>query len=567
MTVRSNAAIYYVQEAFDTSHPRLMGRRAAGESFLHAFARDSKVDRLYGYCRTRQSFESFRKTLAGSLTPDQSIEWIPFGQLRRLTRPGCLFFGSPGIGELAWHRRHVGSRSYSICGLTHTTASHAVMDAFAALPIAPVQSWDAIICTSRVVKTTIEHVLEGWLEYLASRFGARPAVPVQLPVIPLGVDCSRFVGPGRSGRKRDQLRRDFRRKQGIGNDDLAVLYFGRLSFHAKAHPQPMYIGLERAAQQLKTRLHLIQVGWFANDHIEGAFREGAKQYCPSVNAIFLDGRKPEVRANVWFAADLFTALSDNIQETFGLVPVEAMAAGLPVVVSDWDGYRDTVRNGLDGLTVPTVMAPPGSGRELAFRYDLQLDSYDHYIGHASQCTAVDVAACAEAYYALLSNAELRKKMGAAGQKRARQTFDWPIVIAAYQELWRELEARRDKSDDLAPPSPEAAVNPLREDPFSLFGSYPSMRLEANSVVSLISNGQVPDLAALRADPLTSASLSLLVGQEDCEKVLAHLRENGPSLVSETVKLCPKGQRREVLLRTLVWLAKVGVVSISNAEPT
>jgi glycosyltransferase involved in cell wall biosynthesis len=544
-----------------------MGRRAAGESFLHAFARDSKVDRLYGYCKTRQSFESFEKTLSGLITPDQSIEWIPFGRLRQLERPGCLFFGSPGIADLAWHRRHVGSRSYSLCGLTHTTASHAVMDAVGALPIAPIQSWDAIICTSQAVKKTIEHVLEGWLEYLASRLDAKPTIPVQLPVIPLGVDCARFAGPERSGRKRNRLRQEFRQKYGIGNEDLAVLYFGRLSFHAKAHPLPMYIGLERAAQQLKARVHLIQVGWFANDYIEGAFREGAKQYCPSVNAIFLDGREPDVRANIWFAADLFTSLSDNIQETFGLVPIEAMAAGLPVVVSDWDGYRDTVRSGLDGLTVPTVTAPPGSGRELAFRYELDLDSYDRYIGHASQCTAVDVAACAEAYYALLSNAELRKKMGAAGQKRARETFDWPIIIAAYQELWRELQARREKSDDLAPPPRGKAVNPLREDPFSLFGSYPSTLLQANSVVSLREKGQLPDLAALRADALTSASLSQLAGQQDCEKLLAHLRGNDPSLVSEVLKLSPKGQRREVLLRTLVWLAKVGIVSISRAEPT
>ena len=40
------------------------------------------------------------------------------------------------------------------------------------------------------------------------------------------------------------------------------------------------------------------------------------------------------------------SLADNIQETFGLTPVEAMAAGLPCVMSDWDGYRDTVRDGV-----------------------------------------------------------------------------------------------------------------------------------------------------------------------------------------------------------------------------
>ena len=38
--------------------------------------------------------------------------------------------------------------------------------------------------------------------------------------------------------------------------------------------------------------------------------------------------------------DIFVSLSDNIQETFGLTPLEGMASGLPVVATDWNGYRD-----------------------------------------------------------------------------------------------------------------------------------------------------------------------------------------------------------------------------------
>ena len=69
----------------------------------------------------------------------------------------------------------------------------------------------------------------------------------------------------------------------------------------------------------------------------------------------------------WAAADIFLSLVDNPQETFGLAPVEAMAAGVPVVVSDWDGYRYTVSDGVEGFRISTLS--PGhvqQGEELAF---------------------------------------------------------------------------------------------------------------------------------------------------------------------------------------------------------
>ncbi len=66
------------------------------------------------------------------------------------------------------------------------------------------------------------------------------------------------------------------------------------------------------------------------------------------------------KAGLYGAADVFLSLSDNIQETFGLTVVEALAAGLPVVASDWDGYKALVRDGISGYLVPTRTLPDDS---------------------------------------------------------------------------------------------------------------------------------------------------------------------------------------------------------------
>ena len=77
-----------------------------------------------------------------------------------------------------------------------------------------------------------------------------------------------------------------------------------------------------------------------------------------MRVVVLNGQDSQQRKTAWASADIFCSLSDNIQESFGLTPVEAMAAGLPCVVSDWDGYRDTVRHGEDGFRVDTAMPAP-----------------------------------------------------------------------------------------------------------------------------------------------------------------------------------------------------------------
>src|SRR5439155_1493927 len=82
----------------------------------------------------------------------------------------------------------------------------------------------------------IDRVLEAQTAYLESRLGpVRRSLP-QLPVIPLGVDCDAYMPA-------PVLRESWRQQLGIAAQDVAVLFLGRLSFHGKAHPVPMYRGL------------------------------------------------------------------------------------------------------------------------------------------------------------------------------------------------------------------------------------------------------------------------------------------------------------------------------------
>ena len=70
------------------------------------------------------------------------------------------------------------------------------------------------------------------------------------------------------------------------------------------------------------------------------FVPSIKAYAESLgiidNLIFINPEQNE-RNEVYNLADVYVAPTDNIQETFGLAPLEAMACGLPQIVADWDG--------------------------------------------------------------------------------------------------------------------------------------------------------------------------------------------------------------------------------------
>lgn len=469
---------------------------------------------------------------------------------------GVLLRGQPYVAELAWIRHAFRSTSaYSLVGLIHTLAPPAVRELIGAASTAPVQPWDALICSSPSVREGLERMFAQWHDYLKHRFGAQRFTLPQLPVIPLGVDLDAFAAHGADPQARASLRSEL----GIANDSVMVLWVGRLSYFEKAFPQPMLIALQRAFEQCGRRFHFCLAGWFPDGNKDlQLFQEAVQRYCPDVAVAFLDGRNPSLVSRCWAAADVFVSLVDNPQETFGLTPVEAMAAGLPVVVSDWDGYRSTVRDGIDGFRIPTLGSPAGGlGEELAARHSVGQFSYQDYVGAVAQHTAVDPQAAARALAQLATNPELRQQMGRAAQQNVRERFDWPVVIGQYRALFAELTQLR----SAVPPSPERRLHPFRGNPFADFAHFATAQLTPSTLVALIlqtSIGQGPEPSLSGLTGLDLAYGACHASQAELQQLVAQLRPGHPRPVQEL--LAPfSPDRHQALQMGLVWLAKLGVI--------
>lgn len=463
---------------------------------------------------------------------------------------GALLRANPDLYDLAWlRRRQAGDRAYSLVGLIHTIAPPALRQTIAMAQVAPTHPWDAIICTSPSVRDAVAAMFEGWGDHLAERTGGAAPTRPALPVVPLGVDGSALAALA----DRPDARARVRAQLALEAEDILVLWVGRLSFFEKAFPQPMFQAVRRAAEATGAKVHFAMSGWFPGERDRGHYEEAARLHAPGVPVHFLEGNDRALLGELWAGADIFLSLVDNIQETFGITPLEAMAAGLPVVASDWDGYRFTVRHGTDGFLIPTLGGPPGAlGSAMLQRHVLSAATYQTYVGEVAQHTAVHIGRAADALAALIRSPELRREMGAAGRARVRESFDWPVVARAYQALLDELAAIRAAAPK---PTPRHRDDPVRNDPFAAFAGFATQVQSLDMPISSSASGA--DVRAV-GGALDRVFTGLQATPQECEQIVDLIAAGGARTVREVLMDFPVPRRRAVEL-AIVWLAKLGLV--------
>ncbi|WP_293676629.1 glycosyltransferase family 4 protein [uncultured Phenylobacterium sp.] len=534
------------------------GKDVANLQLWRAVAQHGGYERVDVLSLRPTSTKALAEALFEGQGPRPELSWAMLPGSRAARDAGVLLRGQPYLADLAWlRRREKADRAYSLVGWIHTLAPPAIRQFIADTAVAPTQPWDALVCTSPAVRENVEAMLGGWGEHLAERTGGRPPPHPMLPIIPLGVD-----GPALAARAdRPEARARVRAEFGLAEADVLVLWVGRLSYFEKAFPQPMFKAVAQARAQSAAnrgpKVAFALAGWFPQAADRERFEAAARAHAPGVDVRFLDGNDAAAVGDLWAGADIFLSLVDNIQETFGITPLEAMAAGLPVVASDWDGYRATVRHGVEGFLIPTLLGGGGGGlgAGLVERHLLELVTYQALAGAVAQHTAVHIGRCAEALAELIASPDLRRRMGQAGRARVAQTYDWPVVARQVRALTDELAAMRSVAVD---PPRRTVADPVRSDPFRTFAAFATEPLTLDTWLSAVPGVTAEDIGAAADAPLDGAFAGLRSGPDLCAQALALIAEAGRIQVRDVLLAFPVAERRALELG-LAWMAKYGFV--------
>jgi len=292
------------------------------------------------------------------------------------------------------------------------------------------QKYDSIICSSNAVKTAVKKQFEIVSDAIYRQFNIKMDFEGRLDVVPLGVDTDIF----KPGDKYTE-----RKEYGIPENATVMMWLGRFSAYDKADLLPM-IRVFKKIYKDYDNLYLVMVG---HDVMKKPYLPYLKKIILEWNlsdrVIIIEKNDVSKRHKLLACADIFLSPIDSVQETFGLTPIEAMACGVPQIVSDWNGYKETVEEGVTGFRIPTLWLKCDrdiSASNLFFKHDFEYEAfYSHFL--MGQTIAVDLVIFEKKLRLLIENEGLRAEMSANSVAAAKK-FAWKNIIRKYEDLWSEL---------------------------------------------------------------------------------------------------------------------------------
>lgn len=456
---------------------RVNGLDAANRNFIKSVIEHGEFDEFHFFMagKARVAFEREYAETAAGVSRSIRVRLFTFLDIPRLfaqTRYAAFHAGDAYIQHVAWLRKAYAPAPFPITGAVNTLSTDPSMGDFLNLLCAPVLPCDAMISSSKAGKEALLHIFaalgrrsEGGGAVLPKSFIGK------LPVIPHGVDEARFHPV--TAEERAELRSAFN----LPLDKPVVLALGRISLNSKMDLFPLIEAFTRVDPKGEAVLLIAGAVDGEQEYLWRLLQRGEELGLKDRLKIQLNF-KDEDKAALYQACDVFVSPADNLQETFGLAPVEAMACGVPVVLSDWSGYRELITDGDEGFLAPTYWG--GCDEEIG-----AAAFFDPVFAHTAfaQSVAVDRDVLVNRLSRLLGDGELRETMGRAARERAVKRFAASKIPAQYNALWRELGVAAERINWTGP-SGRHGFLPYCE----VFRHFAAKRIEDGALVVMTERG-------------------------------------------------------------------------------
>lgn len=311
--------------------------------------------------------------------------------------------------------------NWPVVGITHDLSDPKVYDELLVSHCGQPKESDAIVCCSVAAAKTLGMQLAAIRTMLRTN-----AKPIQVPIIPHGINLDSLPTPSKAG-SRAQL--------GISQGDFVFLYIGRICGLTKADLIGL-VGSFHAVFHGRQHVKLLLAGSVLSpdDAYYGRLKQRVEELHLQDQVSFFLNPDSTLKAHLYANADVFVSPASSLQESFGITLLEAMAYELPIIASNWDGYRDLVVHGETGFLFDTrfTARPEIDPVETAF------ESWPMILHHLQDALSLDFHACQQFMLTCERDRDKTRDMGRAGRRRVTELFDWKCVMRQYQDCWSRL---------------------------------------------------------------------------------------------------------------------------------
>lgn len=455
-----------------------------------------------------------------------------------------------------YYRNRLARKNIPVTSTVHCASYHSIVETLLMPKILyGCKPYDSVICTSSALKKVMQKYAGMIRDRLNDRFKINLQDEMRLDVIPLGVEHSVFYLMDKG------LCRD---KYQIERSSFVLLWMGRISAYDKADLFPLLRIVKNLSGRNDKKIVLVIAG---RDNQANPCLPGIVSFCKELDIAdrvkFIIGFPPKERNMIYNLADVFVSPIDSIQETFGLTPLEAMCAGIPQVVSDWDGYRDIVVENKTGFCIPTYRHPCFGDiadsfmmlSDIEFRNRIQ-----HYI--MGQTTVVDNELFEQAIQKLIDSPSLLREMSENSLKQSEK-YAWNRIIEKYNKLWEELShiaAKEEQAENGA----FCGIHTLNYD--YLFSSYPTKILNPDIFLQITAEGRLQAEEKQKIPLHYNFEKKLLHCQIQAELIELFYRERFRRLALDEVCTMMKGRcSKNVTIRAVMSLIKQGMLKSYEME--
>lgn len=458
-----------------------MGRPIANEGFLKALLTYGTFDTYEFFCPDVYHMEQFSERVRDLIGDSHLLSRVKASLQIALAESvqsekydvfhlGDFTYFMPYLVDI---RNRYAQHPFPITGVTHSLDAVRMNLRYLELILAGLAPFDGIVCTSDAARRAVEKGLSRALKQLADKSSMDLTAKARLECIPLGIDDAFFEESDKAS-----ARAYFK----IPDNMIVALSVGRLSLRQKADWSPVLELLTRMYSSKNIENLIVMIAGGAEESDISLLESLIARFGLERRVLLFPNFTSEAKTKLYQAADFYISIVDNFQETFGLNIVEAMASGLPVVASDFSGYRELVTDNENGFLIPTSWS-----RALPKFLMENLGILDPSVTklYLSQMVAVDLDALQQAIMTLHSDADLRTRMGLVA-RRSAQTYHWENVIHSYESFWADLSKEAGKA---GPSIGRTGACVLAGDFSRTFSHYPSKIMDDDDLVSLTEVGR------------------------------------------------------------------------------